>query len=217
MGKTEFRRVPVPINRRTPLQQNWEKIFTPVVEHLKLQIRYNLRTKHVELRVSITKSAVRRRLCNNLHYLVMYHSTRYTRAHNKKHSVLIYYLCLCLSGFIFQIVWPVPLIHNSNTKNCFISSNSIIVYSFCSIHVYYSRLSKISHIDFIICPFQTSPETKNASALQKGADFVKAFTLGFEANVSFLKAARHLGLTSSLTGTVVFENVCMHASEINIL
>ena len=114
-----------------------------------------------------------------------------------------------------------PLVHNSNTKNCFISSNSIIVYSFCSFHVYYSRLSKISHSDFIqlliIFPFQTSPETKNASALQKGADFVKAFTLGFEANVSFLKAAHHLGLTSSLTGTVVFENVCMHASEINIL
>ncbi|KAK7103767.1 RNA-binding protein PNO1-like [Littorina saxatilis] len=51
-GKTEFRRIPVQTNRRTPLQQNWEKIFTPVVEQLKLQIRYNLRNRSVELRTS---------------------------------------------------------------------------------------------------------------------------------------------------------------------
>ncbi|KAL8566812.1 pre-rRNA-processing protein pno1 [Nucella lapillus] len=45
-----MRRVPVPQNRRTPLQANWAQIFTPVVENLCLQIRYNLRSQHVEIR-----------------------------------------------------------------------------------------------------------------------------------------------------------------------
>jgi len=36
----EIRKVPVPSNRYTPLRENWEKIFTPIVEHLRLQIRY---------------------------------------------------------------------------------------------------------------------------------------------------------------------------------
>ena len=51
-GKPEFRRVPVPPHRFSPLKEHWMKIFTPIVEHLKLQIRFNLRSRHVELRVS---------------------------------------------------------------------------------------------------------------------------------------------------------------------
>ncbi|XP_076441798.1 RNA-binding protein PNO1-like [Babylonia areolata] len=49
-GARQMRRVFVPANRRTPLQQNWAAIFTPIVEQLKLQIRFNLRTKHVEIK-----------------------------------------------------------------------------------------------------------------------------------------------------------------------
>ncbi|XP_064621396.1 RNA-binding protein PNO1-like [Lineus longissimus] len=49
-GKSDFRRVPVPANRYTPLKENWMKIFTPVVEHLHLQIRFNLKTRNVELK-----------------------------------------------------------------------------------------------------------------------------------------------------------------------
>lgn len=44
-----LRRIPVPANRYTPLKDNWMKIFTPVVEHLKLQIRFNQKTKVVEI------------------------------------------------------------------------------------------------------------------------------------------------------------------------
>lgn len=49
--KTEVRKVPVPPHRYTPLRDQWMKIFTPVVDHLKLQIRFNLKTKTVEIRV----------------------------------------------------------------------------------------------------------------------------------------------------------------------
>ena len=33
----EVRKVAVPKHRFTPLKENWMKIFTPVVEHMKLQ------------------------------------------------------------------------------------------------------------------------------------------------------------------------------------
>jgi len=49
-GKSEFRKVPVPPHRYTPLKESWMKIFTPVVEHLHLQIRFNLNKRHVEIR-----------------------------------------------------------------------------------------------------------------------------------------------------------------------
>jgi RNA-binding protein PNO1 len=38
-GKTEFRRVRCPPHRVTPLRNNWEKIISPLVEHMKLQVR----------------------------------------------------------------------------------------------------------------------------------------------------------------------------------
>ncbi|XP_065662192.1 RNA-binding protein pno1 isoform X2 [Hydra vulgaris] len=49
-GKAEFRKVAVPPHRYTPLKENWMKIFTPVVEHLHLQIRFNLNKRNVEIR-----------------------------------------------------------------------------------------------------------------------------------------------------------------------
>ncbi|XP_062509293.1 RNA-binding protein pno1-like [Corticium candelabrum] len=51
-SKSEFRRITVPPHRFSPLKESWMKIFTPVVEHLKLQIRLNLKTKNVELKTS---------------------------------------------------------------------------------------------------------------------------------------------------------------------
>jgi len=46
----EFRKISVPAHRYAPLKENWLKIFTPVVEHLKLQIRFNVRLRLVEIR-----------------------------------------------------------------------------------------------------------------------------------------------------------------------
>lgn len=48
--KSDLRKVPVPQNRYTPLKENWMKIFTPIVEHLHLQVRFNLKTRNVEIK-----------------------------------------------------------------------------------------------------------------------------------------------------------------------
>lgn len=48
-GKKGFRKIPVPANRYTPLKEHWMKIYSPIVEQLKLQIRFNLKTRNVEL------------------------------------------------------------------------------------------------------------------------------------------------------------------------
>ncbi|XP_056147561.1 RNA-binding protein PNO1 [Lampris incognitus] len=49
-GADEVRKVAVPAHRYTPLKENWLKIFTPIVEHLQLQVRFNLRTRNVEIK-----------------------------------------------------------------------------------------------------------------------------------------------------------------------
>ncbi|XP_061478203.1 RNA-binding protein PNO1 [Rhineura floridana] len=49
-GGKDMRKIPVPANRYTPLKENWMKIFTPIVEHLQLQIRFNLKTRNVEIK-----------------------------------------------------------------------------------------------------------------------------------------------------------------------
>jgi len=36
---SEVRKIPVPSHRYTPLKENWMKIFEPIVEHLKLQVK----------------------------------------------------------------------------------------------------------------------------------------------------------------------------------
>lgn len=48
--KLESRKVAVPPHRMTPLRNSWTKIYPPLVDHLKLQVRMNLKSKSVELR-----------------------------------------------------------------------------------------------------------------------------------------------------------------------
>jgi len=50
--RAESRKVPVPPHRMTPLKNAWPKIYPPLVEHLKLQVRMNIKSKAVELRTS---------------------------------------------------------------------------------------------------------------------------------------------------------------------
>ena len=51
--KSEYRRVPVPRHRFTPLKQNWDSILKTLVEHMKLQVRMNTKRRCVELRVCV--------------------------------------------------------------------------------------------------------------------------------------------------------------------
>lgn len=61
----EYRKIIVPQNRYKALKQNWLKLFTPIVEHLNLQMRYNIGSRSVEIRtlpstkdkISIQKAA----------------------------------------------------------------------------------------------------------------------------------------------------------------
>lgn len=48
----ETRKVLVPPHRITPLKASWSKIYPPLVEHLKLQVRMNVKSRAVELRTS---------------------------------------------------------------------------------------------------------------------------------------------------------------------
>ncbi|KAG5335626.1 PNO1 protein, partial [Acromyrmex heyeri] len=44
--------ISVPAHRYSPLKENWIKIFTPITEHLKLQVRFNVKTRNVEIRTA---------------------------------------------------------------------------------------------------------------------------------------------------------------------
>ena len=49
---SETRKVPIPPHRMTPLKKSWPQIYPPLVEHLKLQVRMNIKSRAVELRTS---------------------------------------------------------------------------------------------------------------------------------------------------------------------
>merc|ERR1711939_792035 len=52
VDRIETRKVPIPPHRMTPLKAVWPKMYPPLVEHLKLQVRMNIHSKSVELRSS---------------------------------------------------------------------------------------------------------------------------------------------------------------------
>ncbi len=49
----EYRKIRVPADRYNALKTSWEKIYTPIVEKMELQIRMNVKSRHVEIRVCI--------------------------------------------------------------------------------------------------------------------------------------------------------------------
>ncbi|KAL7629551.1 pre-rRNA-processing protein pno1 [Parahypoxylon ruwenzoriense] len=48
----QTRKVPIPPHRFAPLKSAWAKLYPPLVEHLKLQVRVNVKQRRVELRTS---------------------------------------------------------------------------------------------------------------------------------------------------------------------
>lgn len=55
-----------------------------------------------------------------------------------------------------------------------------------NIHVCYNKLR------VVYLSFQTCKDTKDIGSLQKAADFVRAFTLGFEVDVRIVRDKYHL-------------------------
>lgn len=51
-GRVEYRRVRCPPHRYTPLREDWEQILMPLVQYLKLQVRFNTKTRSVEIKTS---------------------------------------------------------------------------------------------------------------------------------------------------------------------
>lgn len=51
-GKVEYRRVRCPKHRYTPLRNDWEQILMPLVQFLKLQVRFNTKTRSIEMKTS---------------------------------------------------------------------------------------------------------------------------------------------------------------------
>ena len=50
----EMRRIPVPPHRYAPLKEKWLSIYTPIVEQLHLQMRFELKSRNVEIKVFVT-------------------------------------------------------------------------------------------------------------------------------------------------------------------
>ncbi|KAJ2657933.1 pre-rRNA-processing protein pno1 [Coemansia sp. RSA 1200] len=48
--RNEFRRIRVPPHRFSPLKNDWLKIYSPIVEYLKLQIRMNPKSRVIEIK-----------------------------------------------------------------------------------------------------------------------------------------------------------------------
>ena len=46
------RRIPIPPHRMTPLKKNWVQVYTPLVEHLHLQVRMNVKKRCVDIKCS---------------------------------------------------------------------------------------------------------------------------------------------------------------------
>lgn len=51
-SSNQIRRIAVPPHRYTPLRKHWEELVDPIVKHMKLQIRMNVKRRCVELRTS---------------------------------------------------------------------------------------------------------------------------------------------------------------------
>lgn len=53
----QFRRVPVPQHRMTPLKTGWLALYKPVTQNLKLDMRMNLKTRKVRRRRAVGQDA----------------------------------------------------------------------------------------------------------------------------------------------------------------
>ena len=119
----EIRRLPVPHHRYTPLQKDWLKIFTPIVENLKLNVRFVAKKRQVEIKVNKVVAhrfyqvnpACKKSVCISVHLLVSSHKDFF---HYKQ--IVMFFLLLVFffspmlqDCFSFVICSPPPLASSS--------------------------------------------------------------------------------------------------------
>ena len=71
LSDPSYIRIAVPAHRYTPLKQQWQALYQPIVEHMKLQIRFNPKKRCVELRVAHTNTLH----CSQHHSTLLRHHT----------------------------------------------------------------------------------------------------------------------------------------------
>ncbi|KAI3630704.1 hypothetical protein MIR68_012139 [Amoeboaphelidium protococcarum] len=110
----KYRKMQIPSHRLTPLKQDWIKIYTPLVEHLKLQVRFNTRSKCVELKASKEteepQSAQLQKGCDFLHAFCLGFSV-------DDAIVLLRYQEVYIQSFHLKEVRQVLTFNKSNRSN----------------------------------------------------------------------------------------------------
>jgi len=66
-----MRRIPVPPHRYAPLKEKWLSIYTPIVEQLHLQMRFELKSRNVEIKV-ILQLSVGRKTAMVLQFMIFF-------------------------------------------------------------------------------------------------------------------------------------------------
>lgn len=170
-NKIEYRRVRCPPHRYTPLRENWEQILTPLVEYLKLQVRILQRRRTVSECMQRKKRPVLR----NVHCVVprneqtlqeasMQYGTKWGGHDDRSlmHACSVYMKLY-------------PLEHRSVCVRSKRYSALLMSFFHSCLFVQVRFNTKTRSVEM-----KTSPHTVDVGALQKGADFVSAFMMGFE-------------------------------------
>lgn len=157
-GRVEYRRVRCPPHRYTPLRENWEQILMPLVEYLKLQVSTACKWCTCVLKEHVMKVAkfLSTQSCS-WSRRKMYKPTKKPRCvkeSNARHWSL---------SDACQRQWVLV--------EC--SDIAILMSSLSLLQVRFNTKTRSVEM-------KTSAHTIDTGALQKGADFVSAFMLGFE-------------------------------------
>ena len=179
LGDTSYIRIPVPAHRYTPLKQHWQSLYQPIVEHMRLQIRFNPKKRCVELRV----------MHSNTHLTL----PAYQPASLPLHHTALPPACCALphhhpapSTMLLSFHAKTDTAANiaavkTRTQETERPHTALMCNSPTTSHTQCGPLtppsSALSGCCLLCC--QSSELTVGASSIHKSADFVRAFLLGF--------------------------------------
>ena len=150
--RIEFRRVPVPQHRMTPLKNAWLQLYKPVTENLKLDMRMNLKTRKARARG-------RGGCCRR--------GPALSRRPRRRRPLLP---PAAAAGAAACCPAPLPL---PDSRACPLTH--------APTHPPTPLLTPIHAMAQV--EIKTTPDTPDAGNLQRAADFVHAYILGFEVQV----------------------------------